>query len=702
MVFRRDMERRYLIGKIITILLFICLILFIIISLSIHSLSNFTWFGKLIVYYKVVTWLLGIILALKFFNPTGLFSAKKSKKLGWLEKLLASDRIYYLFFIILLVCSYFMVSLTAGLLDSDGLFYYFYVRSLYMDGDLEFSNEYKALSLDWRNDLKVVPQTGHRRNIYSFGTAFFWLPFYPIGMATASLLHLFGADVPLNGFSYPYAVSIHLASLLYAFIALMLIYKILKDFFSPKVSALAVSGIWLASPLAWYMIYQPHMAHCLSLFTVTLFTYLWYRSREERSWKMWLLMGIVAGWMIMVRIQNGIFMLLPAVESLLAYISHIKRKEINHIKKLLLNNLIFLGAVFIGFFPQMIVWKIIFGRFYIGNPYGDAFLRWTSPRIMEVLFSARHGLLSWTPIVYFSIIGLFIFLRKDRKLILLFLIVFLAMLWVNSSAASWWAGGSFGDRRFINCGLIFALGLAAFIQWLGGWIKKRPLAAIGILLALLIVGNALMMKQFKSGMIPTEKPISFTKTAQNQIALLFSRIGYPFSYPANLIFSLRWGLSPDRYDRLMGRYLFYGVGNLNGYIDIGGEDEDFIGSGWSYKEQDKAERTYRWSFGNKSSLFVCLMDTNDITLSFAAQPYTFSHASRQHIKLYINEHPISNFVMKEDFRIYSTAVGKEYWRRGINRIDLKYRYSISPHDATGSLDNRPIAVAFDFFRFNRK
>jgi hypothetical protein len=688
--------------KTINISFLVFLIFFISISLTLHSLKNLGWFGALFTFYKVITWLLGIILILKFFNPRRFFSFKEGKKQRWLGKLLTADRIYYLFFLILLVCIYFLVTQTAGLIDSDGLFYYFYVRSLYMDGDLEFTNEYRAFSLDWRSDLKVVPETGHRRNIYSFGTAFFWLPFYPLGMLTASLLKWSGADVILNGFSYPYAVSIHLASMLYAFIALMLIYKILKDFFSPRISAIAVIGIWLASPLAWYMVYQPHMAHCLSLFTVTLFIYLWYRSRAQRSWKLWLLMGIVAGWMIMVRIQNGLFMLLPAVEAFLAYISHIKRKEISLIKKLLLNNLIFLGAVLVGFFPQMIVWKIIFGRFYIGNPYGDAFLRWTSPWIMEVLFSARHGLLSWTPVLYFSLIGLFIFLRKEKKLMLLFLIVFLAMLWVNSSAASWWAGGSFGDRRFINCSIIFAFGLAAFAQWLSGWIKRKPLAMVEILLALLIIWNGLMMIQFKAGMIPTEEPVSFTKTAQNQIALLFSRIGYPFSYPANLIFSMRWGLSPDKYDRLTGRYLFYGAENLGGYIDIGGDDEDFLGPGWSYQEREKDGRTFRWSLGHKSSLFVCLMERQNIIISFTAQPYTFPHASRQHIKLSINERYITSFVMKEGFQLYSVEVGKEYWRRAINRIDLEYGYTIRPHDAVGSSDNRPIAVAFDFFRFSRK
>jgi hypothetical protein len=225
---------------------------------------------------------------------------------------------------------------------------------------------------------------------------------------------------------------------------------------------------------------------------------------------------------------------------------------------------------------------------------------------------------------------------------------------------------------------------------------------VEILLALLIIWNGLMMKQFKAGMIPTEEPVSFTKTAQNQIALLFSRIGYPFSYPANLIFSLRWGLSPDKYDRLTGRYLFYGAENLGGYIDIGGDDEDFIGPGWSYQEREEDGRTFRWSLGHESSFFVCLMERQDIIISFSAQPYTFPHGSRQHIKLYINERYITSFVMKEGFQLYSVEVGKEYWRRAINRIDLEYGYIIRPHDAVGSSDNRPIAVAFDFFRFSRK
>jgi len=406
--------------------------------------------------------------------------------------------------------------------------------------------------------------------------------------------------------------------------------------------------------------------------------------------------------MTMVRLQNGLFMLLPAIESILAYVGYLKKKEGTTIKRLLTGNISFLLAFLIGFSPQMMVWKIIFGRFYIGNPYGGQFLRWKSPWIMEVLFSSRHGLLSWTPILYLSIIGFFLFYRKDRKLTLMLSAVFLAMLWVNSSAASWWAGGSFGDRRFINCGLIFALGLAAFVQWLGGWIKRKPMAVVGTVIALAVLWNALLMKQFKTGTIPTEEPISFSRTAQNQIKLLLSRIGYPFSYPANLIFSLRWGMSPDRYDRLMGRYLFYGDGSLGGFIDIGGDDEDFLGSGWSYKEREKEGRSYRWSIGDKSSLFACLMEKQDIKISFSAQPFSFPEAPRQEVSLYINRRFINRFIMKDGFQLYSTVVRRKNWRRGINRIDLKYKFSISPQQAVGIPDSRQLAIAIDFFRFSRQ
>ena len=54
------------------------------------------------------------------------------------------------------------------------------------------------------------------------------------------------------------------------------------------------------------------------------------------------------------------------------------------------------------------------------------------------------------------------------------------------------------------------------------------------------------------------------------------------AWPANWIFSLRHGLPADRYDLMVGKYLFFMQNNLGGVIDVGAEpglDEALLGRG---------------------------------------------------------------------------------------------------------------------------
>ena len=69
--------------------------------------------------------------------------------------------------------------------------------------------------------------------------------------------------------------------------------------------------------------------------------------------------------------------------------------------------------------------------------------------------------------------------------------------------------------------------------------------------------------------------------ADANAAVLFDRVGAPFAWPANWIFAWRYGLSPQKYDLAVGRYLFYRQNNLEGVIELGEKDAPFLGNGWS-------------------------------------------------------------------------------------------------------------------------
>ena len=118
----------------------------------------------------------------------------------------------------------------------------------------------------------------------------------------------------------------------------------------------------------------------------------------------------------------------------------------------------------ITFVPQLVAYKVITGHFGPSKVVSSK-LTWTSPNFLNVLFSPEHGLLSWTPVLALAIVGLGLLWRKERVLAVALGVAFLLQLYVAGSFLTWQSASSFGQRRFINCTLIFVLGFAALASW---------------------------------------------------------------------------------------------------------------------------------------------------------------------------------------------------------------------------------------------
>ena len=131
------------------------------------------------------------------------------------------------------------------------------------------------------------------------------------------------------------------------------------------------------------------------------------------------------------------------------------------------------------FFPQLIAWKIIYGKFLL-IPQGEGFMRWGHPEILKFLFSSWHGFYSWTPILIFSTIGLFLLYQRDRRMAIGFFLIFILQIYVNSCASDWQAGISFGARRMTGLTPIFVIGLASFLSLFSGRKRAVKYLLVGI------------------------------------------------------------------------------------------------------------------------------------------------------------------------------------------------------------------------------
>ena len=134
--------------------------------------------------------------------------------------------------------------------------------------------------------------------------------------------------------------------------------------------------------------------------------------------------------------------------------------------------------------------------------------------------------------LWIALAGLPRLLRKAPVIAAPLAVATLLALYVNASVADWWAGASFGSRRFDGALAFFALGLAAAIEWLLPRLERSPVAVVSLLLAPFALWNFLMMGAYFGAAIPPDGPASFRQAAADGSELLYRRTGYPFSWPA--------------------------------------------------------------------------------------------------------------------------------------------------------------------------
>ncbi|MGC8872946.1 MAG: glycosyltransferase family 39 protein [Chloroflexia bacterium] len=367
----------------------------------------------------------------------------------------------------------------------DSVEYYVYLPSLLFDGDLDFGDEYAYFHE--RNPhagiegvlSKRDATTGLPLNVAPVGTALLWSPAY---LATHGILwlgHALGAPVKPDGLSRPYILAVCYASTAYAFAGLLLAYRLCRRRFAPFPSALAVSVAWLATPAFFYSHASPPWSHSASLFAVALFVTVWDKTRvDSPAWRFFVL-GLLGGLVALVREQDGLFLVLPALDALLGYSGVVHRRAWKDALPLLGRHLLLGTGAALAFTPQLAVYRVLNGRFG-PNPTVSGKFDWASPHFLEVLFDPHYGLIVWSPVVLFALFGLLLLCRQDRRLGIAACLAFLAQVYLAGCFLTWQGPGSFGQRRFINCVVLFALGLAALIALAQkkGW-PAGALVAVG-------------------------------------------------------------------------------------------------------------------------------------------------------------------------------------------------------------------------------
>ncbi|HTK28845.1 MAG TPA: hypothetical protein VL309_04810 [Vicinamibacterales bacterium] len=389
------------------------------------------------------------------------------------------------------------------IVDGDTVQYYAYLRSLAIDHDLDFDNDYRLLYAPapeggagtniWLTSSTPI---GRRPNLMSIGPALLWSPFFFATYAALAVLRVFGLAVPLDGIAAPFPLSAGVAGVAYAAAGAYLCYRACRLIAPGAAAFWAALAAWLATPAVYYSLVSPSYSHAPSMFASALFCWAWLRSRDDERVGRFAVLGLLAGLAALVRWQDVVIAALPAIELLRAVV----RRRTTWLAAAG-RAAVMAAAIALMLVPQMLAWHAIYGQFVL-VPQGGAFMRWGSPAVLPVLGSLKHGLFTWTPAVLVAAAGLVLLARREPFPGGSLLAVLLVAIYVNASVSDWWAGEAFGARRFVSDTVLFAIGFAALFDaapWRDRpWLVRWTAVALSAYNLLFVLQYELFMRGFRS------------------------------------------------------------------------------------------------------------------------------------------------------------------------------------------------------------
>jgi hypothetical protein len=282
-------------------------------------------------------------------------------------------------------------------------------------------------------------------NKYPLGTAMLQAPFFLVALIIAhnSQDFTFGFE---GIFQYANAFS----ALVYMLAGIFLLARTAETL-CPKRWAYALLAFSVfATNLLLYGSYDGSFSHIYCFFLGSTAVFLVLSGRfSAKSMQYHLLLGITIGLATIVRPTNIIWVAL-----LLVYPSNLRR---------ITSELAMFGLGFaVAVAPQLVLWYVTTGNL-LHYSYGAEGFDFSSPQVMDFLFSVRKGMFFWHPAYFFLFLAAVIAALTHARRAVVPLAIVMLTIYVSSSWHAWYFGGSFGSRPavdtlpFLVVGAAFAL-----------------------------------------------------------------------------------------------------------------------------------------------------------------------------------------------------------------------------------------------------
>jgi hypothetical protein len=428
------------------------------------------------------------------------------------------------------------------------------------------------------------------------------------------------------------------------------------------------------------------------------FVWAWLATQPRRTTAQWGMLGLMAGFMTLIRWQNALFAVLPAVDAVMALAAAWRRSDRQALTSTIGGGLLFTACATAAFLPQMIAWRSIYGSWLAVSPVGPQ-IRWADPHLVDILWSSRNGLFATSPALYCAAAGLIVFALRRSAIGLPMILAAAAMIYFNSIIQDWWGSDGYGMRRFDGLIPFFVIGLATFTGLVASGVRRWPSAAPALAGAALVLWNLTLVHTAATGVLRIGEATSMGALATHQAETAVRWMGHPPSWPVNLLYAWRNGVGPSEYDLLRTNAFLGDPARPYGRVDVGADDEVFVVRGWHAPERDGAT-SFRWA-GQRAELLVPLDHRADLRVQVRVRPFTPPGRPAQRMRIDVNGHAAGEWPLEGDWQTIEYVTPRASWREGVNRVVLTFAAETRPVDAGGGGDTRALSAAIDYLRVQK-
>jgi hypothetical protein len=383
---------------------------------------------------------------------------------------------------------------------TDDSFYYFWVRSAIVEGDLDFRNDLMhAPTIDEpaRQRALAEPLTplGRVRNKYPIGWAVATLPLFLVAHALA-----LAGGAAADGWQPVYFIVIWLGHTAYAVLGLFAARRVLARFMDGGAATIGVLAGWLASPLLYYQSARISLPHGLVFTLVALLYDRALAGQEDPAGRApWVIGGFVAGLILITRPICAPYLLFPLfIFGRLLAAPATRAIAIRQVAWALLPALALVAL-------QLFAQRQLHGAWRF-DTYDSEPFHFARPELLATFFSPQHGWFYWHPLLLVGGLAFGLAVLRGR-LPWEWLLSLALIAYINAAWWCWWWGSSFGNRSFEGATLFIMAGFG--LLWAQTHQLRRWRTPLGVLLVLGITANTFLLALYMRGAISRVDAVTY-------------------------------------------------------------------------------------------------------------------------------------------------------------------------------------------------